>query len=384
MTTVQEVKEKFQQVFDRPAAGVVRAPGRVNLIGEHTDYNEGLVLPIAIDRQVLAAWAPAEGKTVRFHSVQTDSTVAVGLDGPLTPVPKSWTNYPVGVLVELRQTGVKVAGADVLFDSDVPLGGGLSSSAAMEVATALALMSAAGDARRVQGRELALLCQRAENHFAGAPCGIMDQSIVAMGRRGRAMLLDCRDGQTRHVPFDEPRLVLLVADTQVKHDIGEGGYPLRRRQCHQAAERLGVKALRDVDPDRLKAAADSGALAGDLLKRARHVVGEIARTLAAVSALEGGDYARFGELMFASHVSLRDDYQVSCAELDTIVDSARSLPGVFGARMTGGGFGGCAIILVAADAAEATARKVAQAFAAQFARRCPIFATTAVAGAGPA
>ena len=372
----------FQQTFGRPQEGAIRAPGRVNLIGEHTDYNDGFVLPIAIERQVVATWAARPDRTVRFHSAAVGETATVDLDADVQPIPKAWSNYPVGTLVELRRAGVALRGADILLESDVPLGGGLSSSAAIEVATALALMVAAGRPRAIDGRELALLCQRAENHFAGAPCGIMDQSIVAMGQAGRAMLLDCRSGEIRHVPFDNPEVVLLVADTQVKHNVGEGGYPLRRRQCHEAAERLGVPALRDVTPERFGQVVEEGLLEGDLLKRTRHVVGEIDRTLSAVAALEAGDYREFGELMYASHASLARDFEVSCEELDAIVAAADGCEGVYGARMTGGGFGGCAIVLVRADAAEAAAEKIADAFAARYGRRCPVFATTAAAGAG--
>ncbi len=368
----------FADIFARPPEGAFRAPGRVNLIGEHTDYNDGFVLPIAIERQAVAAWAGRDDRVLRFHSAQLGRTVRADLDGELAPVAGSWGNYPVGVAVELLGAGVALRGADVLIDSDVPLGGGLSSSAALEVAVALALMAAAGRPDAVAGRELALLCQRAENHFAGAPCGIMDQSIAVMARPGRAMLLDCRSGEARHVPFDDPAVVLLVADTQVKHDIGEGGYPLRRRQCQAAAGRLGVRALRDVSPEKLAA----GGLEGDLLKRARHVAGEIARTLAGVEALAAGDHARFGELMYASHASLRDDFEVSCEELDAIVAAAGRCPGALGARMTGGGFGGCAIVLARAQAADAAAERIASDFEKRFGRRCPIFATGAAAGAG--
>jgi len=373
---------KFREAFGRPPAVVVRAPGRVNLIGEHTDYNDGFVLPIAIERQTVAGGAPRPDRRVCFRSLQADGAVTADLDEELTPVPGSWGNYPVGVAAELLRAGAELNGADVLFDSTVPVGGGLSSSAALEVAAALALMAVSGTPRCIDGAELARLCQRAENDFAGAPCGIMDQSIAVMGQAGRAMLMDCRSGQTRQVPFDDPAVVLLVADTRVAHDIGEGGYPLRRRQCHEAAERLGVPALRDVTPDRLRRALSSGTLGPEHFKRLRHVVGEIARTLEAVEALQGRDFDRFGELMFASHASLRDDFEVSCAELDAVVEAAGACEGVYGARMTGGGFGGCAIVLARAAAAEAASDRIAEAFASRFGRRCPIFATRAAAGAG--
>jgi galactokinase len=307
--------------------------------------------------------------------------VTVNLEGQLTPVPSSWSNYPVGVVSELLKAGVKLGGADVIFSSDLPLGGGLSSSAALEVATALALLEACGKQGAVQGRDLALLCQRAENLFAGAPCGIMDQSIVVMGQAGKAMLLDCRSGQVRQAPFDDPGLVLLVADTQVKHNIGDGGYPLRRRQCQEAAQKLAVKALRDVTAAQWAKIQAEKILEGQLLQRVRHVVGEIERTLKAVEALEKHKYIRFGRLMYKSHASLRDDYQVSCEELDAIVESARTCPGVYGARMTGGGFGGCAIVLVPRALATQAGEKIAGDFEQRFGRRCPIFTTTAAGGA---
>ena len=380
--TKEVLARKFHDLFSRSPAGAVRAPGRVNLIGEHTDYNDGFVLPIAIERETLAAYAPRDDRQLRFHSLQAEGPASVDLDDEPEPVPGSWGNYPVGVAVELMRARVELRGADVLLDSTVPLGGGLSSSAALEVAAALALMAAAAAPRAVDGRELALLCQRAENHFAAAPCGIMDQSIVVMGRAGEAMLLDCRSGETRQVPFDDASVVLLVADTQVKHDIGDGGYPLRRRQCHEAAEQLGVKALRDVSADRGGKEIAKGTLDAEHAKRLRHVLGEVARTLEAVEALEARDFAHFGKLMYASHASLRDDFEVSCEELDTIVDAARASPGVCGARMTGGGFGGCAIVLAETGAAESAAEKIAEQFNSRFGRRCPIFATRAAPGAG--
>jgi galactokinase len=210
----------------------------------------------------------------------------------------------------------------------------------------------------------------------------MDQSIAIMGRAGRALLLDCRSGEVRHVPFDDPDALLLVADTQVKHAISDGGYASRRRQCHDAAAALGAQALRDVHLPAVQAGLATGTLDAQQFKRARHVVGEIARTLQAVEMLDKGDYKQFGRLMLASHESLRDDYEVSCDELDAIVEAAAPIPGVYGARMTGGGFGGCAIILAHVSQAETATQIVQQAFAARFGRRCPVFATSAVAGAG--
>jgi len=283
------------------------------------------------------------------------------------------------VAAGLVARGEALVGCDILFNSTVPIGGGLSSSASLEVATALALLTAAGAS--VEPYELALICQKAEHDYAGTPCGIMDQAISVMGQAGRALLLDCRDGAVRQVRFDDPGVEILVADTQVKHDLTDGGYAARRDQCYAAAAALGVKMLRDVDQAAIAAAEADGTLASKELMRARHVVGEIHRTLDAVEAMEAGDWGAFGELMYASHASLRDDYEVSCEELDAIVEMARGQAGVYGARMTGGGFGGCAIVLVDAASADAVAAAVADGYAERYGRRCPVFATRAAAGA---
>ncbi len=380
-TALETLKSRFESLFGRPPAGLVRAPGRVNLIGEHTDYNDGFVLPIAIDRQTLAGWAGRADRRVVFASLQVEAPAEIDLDAPIEKGEPAWANYCRGVAAGLRSAGVPLAGADILFDSDVPIGGGLSSSASLEVATAMALLAAAGAVGRLEGRELALICQKAEHEYAGAPCGIMDQSISVMGRAGHALLLDCRDGSTRQVPFRDRSLVLLVADTQVKHSISDGGYAARRDQCYAAAARLGVKMLRDASVADVERAGRNGTLEGKELLRASHVVSEIERTVQAVAALDAGDYHAFGRLMYGSHMSLRDDYEVSCQELDSVVDSASHEAGVFGARMTGGGFGGCAIVLAEAARAEAIATAIQNAFERRFGRRCPIFATTAQDGA---
>ncbi len=367
-------------MFGRPASGAAAAPGRVNLIGEHTDYNDGFVLPIAIERRTVALFAPREDRLIRLVSLQDDNEATVDLDAPIEPGQPVWANYCRGVIAGLLAAGQKLGGADVLLDSTVPIGGGLSSSASLEVATALAVMG--GVKGSLTDGELAKICQTAEHEFAGTPCGIMDQSIAIMGKPGRALLLDCRSGETKHIPFDDPHLVLLVADTQVKHDLTDGGYAARRDQCYAAAAKLGVKMLREVDAAAIATAEADGTLVDKELMRARHVVGEITRTVDAVTALEAGDYHRFGELMYASHASLRDDYEVSCEELDAIVELAGQQAGVYGARMTGGGFGGCAIVLAEADKAEAIIDSIATGFDERFNRRCPIFTTKAADGAG--
>ena len=393
---VEQLQSEFASAFGRPAAWGVRAPGRVNLIGEHTDYNDGFVLPIAIDRATLAAGARRDDRRVTFRSRQADGEATVDLDAPVEPGEPAWANYPRGVAAGLLATGAGLAGCDILFDSDVPLGSGLSSSASLEVAAALALLAAAGGegtpkaaSLRDEGvspsprlQQLAAICQRAEHEFAGAPCGIMDPSVVLMAREGAALLLDCRSGETEHVPFDDPSAVVLVVDTQVRHAIGGGEYAERRRQCETAARKLGVPSLRDLGEADLARAAADGRIAGKDLMRARHVVGEIARTPRAAEALRGRDMKAFGELMAASHASLRDDYEVSCPELDAVVELAGAREGVFGARMTGGGFGGCAIVLAESARSGAIAEAIADGFEARFGRRCPVLPTRARAGAG--
>ena len=375
---IASIRKRFSELYDREAAGIARAPGRVNLIGEHTDYNDGFVLPIAIDRCTLAAFAPGQGRRVNLASVQQEGAAAsFDLDADIEKGSPQWANYPKGVAAGLVEKGIELTGLDILFDSDVPIGGGLSSSASLEVSAALAMLAPGG--REIDDYELALICQKAEHEFAGTPCGIMDQAISIMAQAGRALLLDCRNGESRQIPFDNPDLLLLVADTKVKHDLTDGGYAARRDQCYSAAAKLGVKMLRDADADMVSAAADI--LSDKELTRARHVVSEIDRTLRAVEAMEAGDYAAFGQLMYASHASLRDDYEVSCEELDEIVKLAAGLEGVYGARMTGGGFGGCAIILARADRADNIAAAITESYTAKFGHPCVIFPTRAAAGA---
>jgi galactokinase len=376
----ESLKQKFSDKYGRPAQHVVRAPGRVNLIGEHTDYNDGFVLPIAIEKCTLAALAIRKDRLLKLSSCQADTYVVIDLDAPIEPGPPKWGNYCRGVAAGLLAAGIKLRGADILFDSDVPLGGGLSSSAALDVSTAMALLVAADQVGAIGLYELARLCQLGDHKFAGTPCGIMDQAISAMGRVGRALLLDCRDGHTEMIPFNDPSMVLLVIDTEVKHELNDGGYASRRAQCELAAKKLGIASLRDADYALLETGWEK--LDEKEQMRSRHVIGEIARTLEAVTALKAGDYHRFGSLMYASHESLRDDYEVSCEELDAIVELARPLKGVYGARMTGGGFGGSAIILAEAAHAQAISQAVTAGFEKKFGRRCPVIATHAAEGAG--
>lgn len=349
--------------------GVWSAPGRVNLIGEHTDYNGGLVLPIALPQRTTAACSVRDDDVLRVHSVQAGETVEVELSDVGAGSPSGWAAYVAGVLWALREEGFDVRGLDVTVDSDVPLGAGLSSSAALECAVGAAASDLFGlglledDAARAR---LAGACVRAENEVAGAATGGMDQSAALLCREGHALLLDCRSGETSHVPFDlaghgpDGGHVLVVTDTRAAHALNDGQYESRRRASEGAAAALGLESLRDVDPHHL-----DDALAGldeEQARRTRHVVTEIARVRATVEALEAGDLRGVGRLFDASHASLRDDYEVSSDELDVSVDAARAA-GALGARMTGGGFGGSSIALVPAASADAVVAAVAEAFA---------------------
>lgn len=360
---VQKTKQQFTEKYGCAPRWLAAAPGRVNVIGEHTDYNDGFVLPMAIDNCTVAAAAPASNGTARMHfrSGEKPECVEIPLTGKVARGEPAWANYVRGVVAGFQDLGLHLPGLDVFIESDVPLGGGLSSSASLEVAIATLLEAVTG--QQLDPVQKALLCQKAEHEYAGMPCGIMDQFISVMGRAGHLLLLDCRSRQTELVPLTNPALAFLIVNTNVKHELTGGGYARRREQCYEAARMLGVPMLRDATLAQLQAAKDR--LDPVVFRRARHVIGEIERTTQASREIKAGHWAKVGGLMYASHDSLRDDYEVSCPELDAVVDLARHLGpegGVIGCRMTGGGFGGCAVALVEAARVEAITRHIAEGY----------------------
>jgi galactokinase len=376
-----KLDEAFRTAYGYGPDGVWSAPGRVNLIGEHTDYNDGFVLPFAIDRSTRAAAAVRGDRTVRVSSTFNagDDVAVVDLDSLKAGDIQGWAAYPVGVLWALEQDGRQLPGLDLLIDSDVPVGAGLSSSAAIECAVAVAANDLAGAG--LPPEQLALIGQRAENQMVGAPTGLMDQSASLLGRAGQAVFLDCRSRQTRLVPLplQEAGMALLVIDTRVSHSHATGGYASRRRSCELGAQIMGVASLRDLREEDLQEAA--GLLDEETFRRVRHVVTENARVLAAVGLLENHGPAAVGPLLDASHVSMRDDFEISCPELDLAVDTARG-HGALGARMTGGGFGGSAIALVNADDAGRIGSAVGAAFAAAGFTAPVVFPVSPADGAG--
>jgi len=348
----QQVSTEFERRFGQPPAHIVRAPGRVNLIGEHTDYNDGFVLPMAIDRATYIALSPRSDGRVIVHSVDFDQTAEFTLNH-LGKARDEWIEYLKGVAWALTEQGYDLGGWEGVLVGDVPIGAGLSSSAALEMATARAFSLTSNfpwDAAT-----MAKLGQKAENEWVGANTGIMDQMISASGHANHALLIDCRSLETELVPLP-PGTVVVVMDTATRHQHTGSGYNERRAQCEAAARFFGVPALRDVSIEQFEARA--GELDAIIRRRARHVITENARTLEAAEVMSRGDAAKMGELMDASHVSMRDDFENSRDEMNAMVEIAQSHPACYGARMTGGGFGGCAVALVRVEEAEAFAEVV--------------------------
>ena len=375
------IEGALKKVFGTAPEAVVRAPGRVNLIGEHTDYNDGFVLPAAIDRFIEFAGRRRGDRTVRVHSTDFQDSTEFSLDGIEKDSEHRWSNYLRGVSKFLESDGHKLTGADIVFGGNVPRESGLSSSAAVEVAATTFWQRLMG--LKLDPVYIVKLSRRAENEFVGVPCGIMDQFISALGKAEHALFLDCRDLSYRHVPL-RGDVKIVVCNTGIKRALAQSEYEVRLKQCNQAVAQLrsvglAIKNLRDVDPEDLDIASD--ALSEIQLRRARHVVTENARVLEAVKVLEEGELERFGELMNASHESLRDDYEVSCKELDVLVELAWKQPGTLGARMTGAGFGGCTVNLVRADASEAFAEAVRRGYQETLSLKAEIYVCQASDGA---
>ncbi len=366
------VLDAFQERYNAEPTFLVRAPGRVNLIGEHTDYNDGFVLPLAIDRAVWLALRPREDRKIEIHSVEFNKTRTFSLKS--FGKGEGWLEYLKGTAWSLQEAGFELRGWEGVSSSDVPRGSGLSSSAALELATARAF--AAVSDLSWNPPEMAKLAQRAENEWVGVSCGVMDQLASAAGQEGRALLIDCRSLDIEAVPLPEETAVI-VMDTKTQRGLVDSAYNERREQCEAAARAFGVDALREVSWERFEAEGDK--LDEVTRKRARHVITENARTLQAAEAMKRGDAKRLGELMNESHASLRDDFEVSSDALNAMVECAYKA-GCYGARMTGAGFGGCAVALVAQADARAFAKEVASCYS-KTEREPEIYVCTATDGA---
>ena len=375
MSLYSHVDHAFRSRYGQAPAFVVRAPGRVNLIGEHTDYNDGFVLPMAINRAVWIALQPRAGHEVLIHSLDLDSTMLFSLD-PVRHEDGDWVEYLKGVAWALQEQGLSLAGWEGVMAGDVPRGAGLSSSAAVELATARAFQVVSGFPWNPPA--MARAGQRAENAWVGVNCGIMDQMISAAGELNHALLIDCRSLETTSVPLP-PETVVVILDTATRRGLVDSAYNERRSQCEAAAAYFGVPALRDVTEERF--AAEAGGLDEVTMRRARHVISENERTLAAAKAMQAGDAVALGRLMDASHVSMRDDFEISGPALNLMVECAQKEPGCYGARMTGGGFAGCAVALVALKQADAFADAVAACYEAATGLKPAIYISPATEGA---
>lgn len=342
-----DVLSLFGAAFGHEPTLGVAAPGRVNLMGGHTDYNQGFVLPVAIDLHVVMAAAPRRDRRVLLHASNLGAHTEFSLEDVNRDQEQRWSNYQRGVAVLLQEMGYSLAGMEAVIWGDVPIGSGLGSSAAAEVATAYAFQQL--NELEIDRVELALLCQRAESEFVGVECGVMDQLIAVMAKRGHALFIDCQGLATEHVRL-QPEVSIVVADTMERRDLVRSGYNLRREECRQGAELLGVNSLREVTAKEFAAREEK--LPSPLRERCRHVIRENQRVVDGVGALKREDVEEFGRLMGESHRSLRDDYGVSSQHLDLLVETASRVDGVYGSRLTGAGFGGCTVSLVVADAVE--------------------------------
>lgn len=375
---VSFVRDAFKNRFASADPDFVSiAPGRVNIIGEHVDYNNGIVMPAAIERWTLAAIRTRPDSIIRIHDVQFNLEAQFDTKEEVKPDTLSWLNYIKGVVAGFIRRGHPVPGFDAVLYSSIPHGAGLSSSAALEAVFALVANKLTGAG--LEPLELALLCQQAEHVFAGVPCGLMDQMAVISCKEEHLLEFDCRDHSVEQIPFTDPKLAIMIIDSKVKHELAGGEYAKRRRSCDLATCILGFSSLRDVPIDdlpRLLSHLDS-----TLTKRTRHVVTEIERTRKAALLLKAGDFPGLGQLLNESHASLKDDYEVSCEEIDAIVATAQALPGVYGCRMTGGGFGGSAIALVRKSDAKEIASKIQETIQLKHHFKPEIFTTVPTSGA---
>ncbi|MGO8704566.1 MAG: galactokinase [Candidatus Brocadiia bacterium] len=373
---------KLIEVFGKGPVSVARAPGRVNLIGDHTDYNGGYVLPAAVDREVRIEFRPSGDARVEMVSADFEERAAFDLGSAARGQAQGWAKYPAGVAAALQAEKYPVAGLRAVIQGNVPVGAGLSSSAAIEVACALAFCGVSG--LKIPRETLAHICQRAENEFVGMQCGIMDQYACLLGRKDCALFLDCTTLETELVPLDERGAKIVICDTRLKRQLVNSAYNRRRGECEEALRILklhlpDVKTYKDVSIPMFRAFAHD--LPEPLAKRAKHVVTENARVVQAARLLKKGDLISFGALMDASHDSLRNDFEVSCKELDLLVGIARESEGVFGSRMTGAGFGGCAVALVRPDCVEAFTAKISEGYRAETGAAPGIYIVRASEGA---
>ena len=386
---IEEIARKYRELFGQEAAWIVRAPGRVNLIGEHTDYNDGFVFPAAIDYDTIIAGAARPDRQVRAHALNFNQSSTFGLDGlqPATEGRERWSNYVRAMAYVLEGAGMRLSGLNCVIQGTVPIAAGLSSSAAMQISSGLAFCAASGI--EIDLMRLAFLAQKAEHEFNGVKVGIMDQFISALGQKDHALFIDTRPVAPHvlnyeAVPLPMSGVSIVIADTNKKRGLVDSEYNTRRAECERAVEILrqflpGITALRDVSLGQFDEYADR--LPEITRKRARHVIMEDARTMESVAALKAGDISRFGVLMNESHDSLKNDYEVSCKELDSLVAAAQKVDGVYGARMTGAGFGGCTVSLVADEAVERFRQEVPGNYKAATGLNTTIYVTTAAQGA---
>jgi len=385
-TLIKEISGDFSDVYGgQKPAFISRAGGRVELIGGHTDYNEGFVIAAAIEKCCWVATSRRADNKICLYSELAKERDEFELSSDLGAVENcKWANYGRGVAALLLQEGLAVKGANLYIAGDIPVGAGLGSSAALEISLAKAMIHISQSEYEPGPIRLAQICQEAENNYVNSPCGIMDQIASIAGAKDKAILLDCRDLSIRHLPFDSKHFCIMIFNSMVKHEVGGGKYGKRREQCEQACSVLSkkwphIRALRDVNESMLNSSKERlGAL---LFSRASHIIGENTRVLAAAEALGQNDMAEFGKLMWQSHCSARDLYEISCEETDFLAEQICQCDGAYGARISGGGFGGSVIALVRSDAAERISQKVYEAYRDRFSLDCEIYPVRCRGGA---